>query len=234
MLQSLPKYLFINSVIFLLFLGCSPDATIQQEQETKKMAIAQSTTRPTTTPNIPNNQFEQVFESQEEAAIGRIKKVFDKGLKGTSKNRGLPYLYKEHAHRMRMDYFNKYPYTLNYPYNDKFDLSVVKEEIPSLSFLTKKCGFQKEENDKTINIYYYCLKKEGAFINLLEDLGKENSLIVELHRDYVAKKHISKEIKQLLVMNSSDDFDFQRPEHQLVYMFYQILINEERLAANKL
>lgn len=223
MIHPIPKHCLLISAILLLVLACTPDAI----QETKKGSIAQSTTT-----IISNKQWEQFFDSQETAAITRIKQVFDEGLKGSSKKRDLPYIYKDHAQRMRMDYFNKYPYTLNYPYNDKFDLSVVQEEIPSLSFLTKKCGFQKPDIGSTI--HYYCLKKEGTFIKFLEDLGKENTLIANLHKDYTSKKHISKEVKQMLVVNSYDELDFQKPEHQLVYMLYQILINEERLAANKI
>ena len=97
----------------------------------------------------------------------------------------MAYVYKDHASRMRMDYFNKYPYTLNYPYNDKFDLSLVKEEVTHLTFLTDKCGFQKKDGTA---IHYYCLKNEGAFMDFMESLGADNSLIQALQEDYQNKK----------------------------------------------
>jgi len=28
-------------------------------------------------------------------------------------------------------------------------------------------------------------------------------------------------------MNSKENFDFEKVEHQVIYMFYQILVNEE-------
>ena len=223
MKQLITKHTILLSAFFFCWIACNPEAT----QESPKAPIA-----PTISSNIPIGDLSQFFDPQEIKAITKIKQVFDEGLKATSKNREVSYLYEGHAQRMRMDFFNKYPYTLNYPYNDKFDLSLVEEEIPYLSFLTKKCGFQKKEDDSII--HYYCLKKEGTFINFMEALGKDNPLIANLHRDYIEKKHISQNVRQQLLMNSYEGFDFQKLEHQLVYMFYQILINEERLAADEI
>jgi len=90
---------------------------------------------------------------------------------------------------IREEEINKIPvYTLNYPYKDKFDLSLVKEEMTHLTFLTDKCGFQKEDGTA---IHYYCLKKEGAFMDFMESLGADNSLIKALKEDYQNKKTIT-------------------------------------------
>jgi len=35
-------------------------------------------------------------------------------------------------------------------------------------------------------------------------------------------------------MDAVDKLDFKKVEYQVVYMFYQILINEERLAVDKI
>ncbi len=242
---SIIKYYILGNIVFLSCLSCTQETkqekTIQQlsteqAETTPLLAIkeATATASATTTPTINKKQLGKFFAPQEATSMNRVKQVFDEGLKGVSKNRTLPELYRDHAQRMRMDYFNKYPYTLNYPYNDKFDLSLVQAEIPNLSFLNKKCGFQIGDPSAPTNIYHYCLSNKGSFIDFMEDLSKENTLIANLHKDYISKKTISPEVKQLLVINSLDDLDFDKPEHQVVYMFYQILINEERLASNQL
>ena len=177
--------------------------------------------------------WQQYFTKAEITAIVAIKQTFDKGLGANSKDRGTPYLYTYHANRMRGDYFNKFPYTLNFPYNDKFDLEGLENEVQQLGrFITNKCGFQGKGNGEII--HYYCLKKEGPFMGLMQSLGKDNSLIASLHTDYIQQKSISKNAKQQLLMDSVENLDFDKAEHQLIYMFYQILINEERLATNKI
>jgi len=221
----------LRTILFLatsfLFLTCQQDMT--GPTKNKELPISSKGN------SQSNNKeaFYSIFKQKSEVtAINRIKHVFDEGLRGNSEKRDLAYLYKDHAQRMRLDYFNKYPYTLNYPYNGKFDLNHVKEDLPQLSFLTNKCGFQSKDGKKTV--HYYCFKKESEFMKLMETLGKDNSLIASLHNDYAAQKHISQQTRNLLLMNSYEDLDFQKKEHQLIYMFYQILINEERLAAEKI
>ena len=171
------------------------------------------------------------FSPPETAAILDIKEVFDKGLKENSKDRAISYYYEDHAQRMRLDYFNKFPYTLNYPYNDKFDLRDVATEVPQLSFLTNKCGFQNGDQEV---VNYYCFKKEGRFMEFLQQLGKETPFIAVLHEDYIKQMTITQQIRQHLILDSQERLDFQQVEHQVVYMFYQILINEERLATNRI
>jgi len=70
-------------------------------------------------------------------------------------------------------------------------------------------------------------------MELMQNLGKENPLIASLHTDYLQQKTISQNAKQQLLMDSQETFDFEKEAHQLIYMFYQILINEERLAVEK-
>jgi len=71
-------------------------------------------------------------------------------------------------------------------------------------------------------------------MNLMQSLGKDNSLIAGLHTDYMQQKSISPTVKEQLLMNSKESLNFDKAEHQLIYMFYQILTNEERLATNKM
>ena len=212
-------------LLLLLGIGCKVDDSAKVSYSQSEMSITPIT------PSATDNALNKYFSSQETAAILGIKEVFDKGLKGKSKDRTVSYYYEDHAQRMRMDYFNKFPYTLNYPYNDKFDLRNVTGEVPQLSFLTKKCGFQNKDQEV---VNYYCFKKESRFMEFLQLLGKDNTFIASLHEDYVNQMHITQQIKQHLLMNSQEGLDFQQIEHQVIYMFYQILINEERLAANKI
>lgn len=223
--MKLSTLLFLTTLFF--FTACRQNASVPAKNEDMPLSSKKEIR------SFNSEYFQSFFKQESElTAMQHIKHAFDEGLKGTSKNRDLPYLYKDHANRMRLDYFNKYPYTLNYPYNGKFDLSQVKQDVPSLKFLTKKCGFQVEEGDEII--HYHCFKKESNFMDFMQTLGKDNSLIANLYKDYTTQMSITQNARQLLLINSSEELDFQKEEHQLVYMFYQILINEERLAAEKI
>jgi len=227
-------------VLCCLLIACNQnhlEAPTEQKEPIEKSAKEITTTSEKVvaqnSENGSSKTLSQYFNETELAAIAAIKKTFDKGLGENSKDRGIPYLYEYHANRMRQDYFNKFPYTLNYPFNDKFDLTAVEKEVPQLTgFLTNKCGFQAGESGEII--HYYCLKNEGPFMDLMQDLGKSNALIASLHTDYMQQKSISPNVKQQLLMNSKETLDFEKAEHQVIYMFYQILINEERLAADKM
>jgi len=226
-------HLKITSILTLccLLIACnqSPLDTTEAEKELTKtpaQAITEKSEK-----GIPQT-WTSYFTEAEVTAITAIKQTFDHGLGDNNKDRGTAYLYTYHANRMRADYFNKYPYTLNYPYNGKFDLSLVKKEMPQLTrFLTNKCGFQAGENGEVI--HFYCLKDEGPLMELMQNLGKENSLIASLHNDYFQQKSISQNAKEQLLMNAKETLDFEKEAHQLIYMFYQILRNEERLAIDK-
>lgn len=230
--------ILITNLIIASFLvsGCSPEQSSKEkvtksfEEEVIKSKKKAYTIKEESLINDSNDLIAQYFTPSEIETIRQIKEVYDNGLRGQSE-KAIASLYAEHALRMRLDLFNNYPYTLNYPYNGKFDLSMAVIDMDKLSFLSYSCGFM-DKNDKKIN--HYCFKDDSNFMRFMESLGKDNALIAMLYEDYLSKKTISPAAKQGLVMGSEEKLNFDKQEHQLVYMFYQILVNEERLAVNKI
>lgn len=176
---------------------------------------------------IPLSSF---FSVSEINALQTIKKNFEKGITNEKFDRPLSYYYESHAQRLRLDLFNKFPLTLNFPYNGDFSLSEVAAQVKELSFLTQKCGFQKE--DKTIQ-HYYCFKQSSNFMDFQKALSNENSFIDFLLKDYQSNKSLSTKVKEGILLTGDESFNFEIEEHQLVYLFYHLLINEERMALEK-
>lgn len=198
---------------------------------------------PVTTPTIEETEeiksthlegitlIKTIFLGKKAEAMLSIKQAFDTGLANGKPIEDYAKLYKNHAHRMRADYFNKFPYTLNFPFNDKFDLRQEVEATKELSFLTNKCGFQNGDTGEII--HYLCLDSESNYMTFLEQLGERNPLIQSIAEDYKKKKSITAEAKYNMLINSYEKLDFEQVDHQIFYAFFQILVNEERLAAEK-
>ncbi len=223
------KLLIIN--ILLIFISCQQN--IESTSIQKKQGTTTSVVPATLASN--NNKNEVItlatfFNEKEIAALRTIKEQFDQGISNKKVDHPLSYYYKSHAQRIRLDLFNKYPIHLNFPYNGKFDISQVEAEVQQLSFLTKKCGFQKK--DDTIQ-YFYCFKQSSNFMDFQKAIGQENSLIKFFVEDYQSNKSITPKVKESLFMNSQEDFNFDKEEHQIIYLLYHLLVNEERIALEK-
>lgn len=185
--------------------------------------------------DVPANQSEVSkvlqFTAKEKIAVQEVKVKFEAGImKGTPFTK-LNEAYTAHADLIRRDQFNKVPVTMTFPFNGGFDLSMIGEKVNDLSFFTKKCGFQKE-NGEVLN--FHCLLNESNLMEMMAEEGKSNSLINSIYEDYQKSKSITNGIQQSLIMSSAEEFDFSKENHQLIYLFYQIAINEERLATEKL
>jgi len=222
-------YFTKNNLLFLVLLiiiSCQNEvSTIDKVKTTSTLPLKESA-------ELEIAISSSIFSEKEKNAILAIKTAFDYGLADGKEIKDYAQLYKNHAHRMRADYFNKFPYTLNFPYNDKFDLSQIKEKVKDVSFLTNKCGMQ--QGDKGNIIHYLCLKDRSTYMTFLTELGKKNNLIQSIVEDYKKNKSISANARHIMLLDSFETLDFKQQEHQIFYAFFQILVNEERLATDKL
>lgn len=162
-----------------------------------------------------------------------IKTVFEEficdGISASPNNKNC---YLTHAQSFAYDFMNDIPYTLNFPYDGTFDLSQVENEANGLSFLTKNCGFQDQSTGEVI--HYHCMKAEGAWMDYLEYLGQSTDLIGNIQLIYKEAKTINSNIKQRLTLGAANDLDFGKEDHQIFYMMMHLLINEERIASEKI
>ena len=71
-------------------------------------------------------------------------------------------------------------------------------------------------------------------MEFLDTVGKESSLAAFLFEDYTTNKTITSAAKQNILLNSEKELDFTKPEHQIIYLFFHVFANEERLALDNL
>jgi len=181
---------------------------------------------------INKNLLSTFFEETELKAMFKIKEQFDLGLSGGKDIKNITRLYENHAQRMRLDLFNNFPYTLNFPYNGKFDLSDVDAlYLEQLRFINNKCGFQYANGTKS---NFICLSSPSNYMEFLETIGKESSLVAFLFEDYTKNKTITNTAKQRILLDSEKELDFTKIEHQIIYLFFHVFVNEERIALEKL
>ena len=62
---------------------------------------------------------------------------------------------------------------------------------------------------------------------------RTNTLIASIQEDYKTNKTITNQTKQSITLNSKEDLDFTKIEHQIFYLFFHVFANEERLAVEK-
>lgn len=223
------KFRYVIAICSLI-VGCtsnnsdiSLNDTTQNIPATKTMA-AQNI-------DLPKASILKDFLSENEIAnLLQIKNVFDSRL-CTNPDNTITYCYKMHANMMAADLFNEIPYTLNFPYDDSFDLSMIAGNVDALSFLTKKCGFQNEQTNEVI--HFYCLKNKGSYMDFQKKVGETNSMIAFLQEDYVDNKAITPNARQRISISAQGELDFSNIDHQLVYMLFHLMVNEERIAYNK-
>ena len=70
-------------------------------------------------------------------------------------------------------------------------------------------------------------------MKFLEKIGETNTLIASLQEDYKTNKTITNRVKQIITLHSKDELDFTKIEHQIIYLFFHVFANEERLAVEK-
>lgn len=168
-------------------------------------------------------------EAEKKVLFDLIQK-FDALICEGATDRSIQECYEFNAQEKRMDLFEKRPYTIAFPYNGKFDLSMI-DSVDQLSFITKKCGFQVAEQDTIIN--YYCLKaSDSRYMEYLKRIQNESPLILSFYTTYQEKKSIDPEMIQGIVMGS-EEFDFSKVGHRLFYMLFHLMVNEEQIAVRK-
>lgn len=162
-----------------------------------------------------------------------IKSVFDKAICFEGKIKQISDCYLSHAQAYGYDAVKQVEQiNKNYPYHTDFDLTQMKSSADSLNFLTLNCGFQNEKTGAIVN--FYCLKNEGGFMDYLEALGESNSVIKEYHKEYSTYKQVSNDFKKRASFLLQHELDLEQFDHQIFYMFYHLMINEEVQAQKKI
>jgi len=173
----------------------------------------------------------QYFSDAEMQALHTIKAEFEKGLRVGKEKRTVGYAYTQHANRMRLDFFDEAPINNSHPFNGAFTLSMVQTSVEQLPFVTRKCGFEVKEVEKTIN--YYCLSLDENYFNYLDELGATSALIKEFATVYKTNKTVTPAIRKGMVMESLEQLDMDNWDHQLFYLLFQCWTNEELMAYQK-
>lgn len=181
-----------------------------------------------TEPKGASEQLQAFFTPAEQQAILRFKTAFDDGLqnRGGAK-RELPYLYEQHARRLRMDYLAQESFSGVFPFNGQLILEQRPELVEGIPFFTHACGFQAE-GEKIVN--YYCPALDTAFFNYLDALSPENELIREFAVTYREHKTIVPGTRRKMLLEALEIFNFQNPDHQLFYALFHCWVNEEMQA----
>jgi len=182
--------------------------------------------------NISHSQSKELtslFSDNSIAAIIQLKHQFEKGLAGGSDYTNVGQLYKLHAQRMRIDKLEHFPFTKNYPYNQKkrFISSHMLMELP---FLTDACGYLINDTEK---LSFPCFTKENKMFEYLKS-DSDSNLITQTITDYKAALGMTHTIQHNLLMNSIDELNFDRHADQLFYALFHIVLNEEWVISQQL
>lgn len=161
-------------------------------------------------------------------ALRNIKDRFEAGFRLGIEQRTVGYAYSQNALRLRLDFLEEASFSSVYPFNGKFRLKDVKESVNKLSFITKKCAFLVGETDEKVN--YYCLALDKNYFDYLAAIPGNNRLINDFSSYYQEKKTISPQLRQEVLMNSSEYLDMDNWDHQLFYLFFHCWRNEELIA----
>lgn len=156
---------------------------------------------------------------------------FDTKLCEGTKDRSVDECYEFHAVSMKDDLFQNRSYEASFPYNGAFTIDQ-DSSMQALSFMTKNCGFQKQESKDIVN--YYCFMSESKLMDFLIDIQGGSPLIAAFCKEYQEQKIISPDIRRGMVMESNEHLDFKNPGHRLFYMLFHILTNEEKLASKRI
>jgi len=143
-LKMVRKTWAVGLLLTVLLPACTPEP---QPAETTQLL---ETTPQSSVPSVPSVAA-KYFSDAEMQALRTIKAEFEKGLRLGKEKRTVGYAYTQHANRMRLDFFDETPVINNYPFNGAFNLAMVKQSVEQLPFVTRKCGFEAKDGEKTVN-----------------------------------------------------------------------------------
>ena len=224
----IPGFLYVYLLCFGCLVGCSSG------QETGTADEPGTVSEDTSSSALDGSTLlaDQFFSAEAINALNEIKAVFDQRISKGYGDRPPAYVYEQHALRMRMDYFDNDPYTSVFPYNGEFDLSDLREAVKKLPFVTQKCGFQNPATKEVVN--YYCFNTNPEFMQYLTKVGENSGLIKGFQQRYQDVKSIDPAMREAMLTQSVEEIDFANLDQQYFYMMFHILVNEERLALEKL
>ena len=179
--------------------------------------------------HIHSNELTPLFSDSSIAAISQLKHEFQKGLAGRSDYTNVGQLYKLHAQRMRIDMLERFPFTKNYPYNQKKQF-ISSEMLADLPFLTDACGYLINDTEQ---VNFPCFTKENKMFEYLKS-NSDSNLITQTITDYKTALGMTPTIQQNLLMNSIDELNFDREADQLFYALFHIVLNEEWVISQEL
>ncbi|MEM6397708.1 MAG: hypothetical protein AAF741_15270 [Bacteroidota bacterium] len=214
----------ISWLIVLLVWACAGESAESKDATDTKPAGREVSEASISGP-IAQSLIANYFPEEVLLATDRIKASFEAGIRLPSEaDSSLVYLYKQHARRLRLHFFDKDPISGVFPFNGKASLSQQAELVDRLPYMSGLCGFQKESGE-TIN--YYCPNLDETYFDYLEELGKNSEIITEFARTYQETKVIIPAVRQQMLMNAIEDLDLSDYDHQLFYSLFQFWVAEE-------
>lgn len=231
--SALALSLLLALTLATLFTGCKSDATTKATMPgaTKTAATQTASTATSATTATATEMFKLTETAVAASALEELITKFDDKICEGSEKRDISECYQLHSHEMKMDLMNNRPYTLAFPYDDSFDLSMVSN-IDSIAFLTKNCGMKIEDTEEVL--HYHCLRSDSKFMDYLQREQSNSELMMFFYEDYKKNKTISSEFKQGLLMTSDESLDFKNKGHRIFYMLLHLMVNEERIATTKI
>ena len=227
------KTIYYAIVVTLILVACNDNNATSSTTTEGQAVTTETSVKEVEVSTQENTDIFDFLSTEEVTAMRAIQKAFEQYIcDGISESKNNKNCYLTHAQGFSFDVFNDISYKLSFPYNGVFDLSQVDEHVSKLQFLTKNCGFQNEDTGEIIN--YHCLKLESGWMDYLQILGESSSLIKEFHNGYQATKTVTPDMRQSLVLRASNDLNFEQEGDQLFYMLTHLLVNEEKIAHEKI
>lgn len=163
---------------------------------------------------------------QEVSTLIDLKKNFDRGLMLNQGSADIARVYQFHAHGTRMEMMDQTTLAHYFPYNGEFDQNEFRNRASQLDFLNKNCGFQiKTNKEELLTFNHYCFNKDNQLFELYKAEG--SAFLNRIINEYQEAKAITPAMKQQFYFNAMDDLDMTRLEHQIFYMLFHVLVNEE-------
>lgn len=231
------RYLLLISFIILLT-SCSDHKNTTTKASSKDSvssnqpkteAVAETKKVTPTRKNAAADNLASVTSSPEEARIFQeLLDSYNLAMCDGNTDSNVNDCYAINSKGMQMDFIEKRPNSLSFPYNSDYSISGINE-IDKLEFLTKLCGFQREDGEV---VNYYCLKSESKLMDYLK--GSNNDIIIDYVTTYQKTKTTGPDFRSRLLLNGSNSLDFTNPRHRLFYMMFHLMSHEEHTAAKKI